>query len=129
VVVEDDKPGLAWDRVDPASVKFSPDSNHIAYAGRSNAAVGGQTTNSAVEDDVAGPAFGNVGAIQFSPDGKHLAYEAEQDGKSFVVIDGRQSQSFDAVAGESVCFTADGQLHFFADRDGSMYRVDCAPAR
>jgi len=129
VVVEDGKPGLAWDRIDPASVKFSPDSNHIAYAGRSGAPAGGQEINSVVEDDIAGPAFGGVGSIQFSPDGKHLAYEAEQDGKSFVVIDGRQSQSFDAVAGESVCFTADGQLHFFADRDGSMYRVDYLASR
>jgi hypothetical protein len=49
-----------------------------------------------VVDGVASPPATHIAAFLFSPDNQHVAYVAQRDRHDFVVIDGQESQAFDA---------------------------------
>src|SRR5208282_2584145 len=68
----------------PDTLKFSPDSNHVAYFAIK------EHTGVMVVDEVEGPEVNGVshGAEVFSPDSQHVAYLAEIGGKHRAVMDG-----------------------------------------
>jgi hypothetical protein len=137
-------------------VQFSPDSRHYAFAAHSDHG------RIVVVDGEPGPAFDGIGESVFNPwresygspsyydheagaaselipgwtrDSEHLVYVAERDGKKFVIVDGHEGPSWDAIAGynghyplesshdHEVHFDVDRRLRFAAVRDGMAYTV------
>jgi hypothetical protein len=60
--------------------------------------------------------------MAFSPNSKRTAWVAQRGGKSFVVSDGSEGNSYDEI--ENLQFTPDGQhLVYTAKRDGKLVVV------
>jgi hypothetical protein len=82
---------------------FSPDSQHINYV-----AIQGSNGNYVVRDeDEAGPYQGPI-TIFLSPSGKHVAFEVKGQQTAFVVEDGKQQTTYEAIYGPLV-FSPDGE--------------------
>jgi len=75
----------------PGNLAFSPDGSSIAYIVRHN------SKYSVVMGSVVGAEYDDIwGAPVFSPDGRHLAYLAKRDGLWRLVVDGSETEPFDA---------------------------------
>ncbi len=92
-VVLDGKVGLKHDGIDLASLRFSPDSNHIGY-------IADGTT---VIDSKPGRRYELISDLVFSPDGKRVGYVASnKSGRpsfqaTFAVVDGKEGKIYDEV--------------------------------
>jgi hypothetical protein len=102
------KRGLGYKGIQ--QVTFSPDSQHIYY-------VADQAANGiyvVCDEDEAGPYKrtpndgGNEFVLAISPGGKHTAYKAGDGQTTFVVEDGKQQTSYEAIYGPLV-FSPDGE--------------------
>ena len=89
IVVVDGRESKPYDHV--SEPYFSSDSKHVAYVGSSfKPARQGIAHAVAVIDGVEGEKFDRIDpSFYFSPDGSRVAYNAERDGKSVLVVDGR----------------------------------------
>lgn len=112
------------------SLKFSPNSQHLAYV----ANIAGHEGTVFVLDGVPQPSYGEIHAdgsreprLQWSADGSSLAYVSDSSVNSqAVVVDGQPGEPFDEVAfeGTGLHFTPKGKLTYLAVRKGAYYWVE-----
>ena len=145
VVVDGDE-GKAYDKV--GIPVFSPDGKHLAYAAKAS------NTEMMVIDGVEGKAYNNLenydvglGLLEkaasklgyrtavasrpvFSLDGQ-LAYVAKQFARWHIVVDGQESEPFEAVADSMSClfYSPDGKKLAFSAKKGGIwtFSVDGRP--
>ena len=102
------KRGLGYKQIQ--NVMFSPDSQHINYVAIQNA----NGIYVVRDDDESGPyqrtpnSMSMAFTIFLSSNGKHLAYQAGDGRMTFVVEDGKQQTSYEAIYGPLV-FSPDGE--------------------
>lgn len=65
------------------------------------------------------PGHYDVGFIVFSPNGQHVAYEATKEGKSFVVVDGKEGKLYDRVS--YLAFSPDSQHFAYVAKEKGKY--------
>jgi hypothetical protein len=121
MVVEDGKPGPAYEEIGAFSPVFSPDGEHLAYV------VDRGKTAFVVVDGKPGPTFHCVWTDQpvFSPDGQHIAYAAS-DGRGYnIVVDGRLGPAYDDfITFAPIVFDGPTSLHTLVVRGGTVYRLE-----
>jgi hypothetical protein len=108
-----------------ADLTFSPDGGRMAYWTRHNntwkvatADAGGKTL------DVS-EAFDSFvrGSLKFSPNGARLAFVGARDGQAVVVVDGVESQPYEAALVGSPIFSPDSQRVGCGVYQGGMWRI------
>jgi WD40 repeat protein len=84
---------------------FSDDGQHVAYAIWTSAGT------VMVSDNRTSKTYREVGRPFFSPAGGRLAFEASEDGKRFLVVDGREGEGFETSSQHalSIAFSPDGR--------------------
>jgi Tol biopolymer transport system component len=104
VPVVDGKEGPEFDDIGDGSVAFSPDSQHIAYAGP----IGGSwfigLDGQVLRD---WPSCEYIRPPVFSKDGKRLACHAGVGGKKVLIIDGKVVSELDRLAKDSLALSTD----------------------
>lgn len=118
-VVVNDEPQKDYDRVIGETIRFSPDSQRLAYLAASKElakdklfyVVDGQPTNAF--DQVRG------GAFIFSPDSKRYAFVVLDQGSNIVVLDGREGRKFDEIA--ALQFSPDSRRLAYVARRGNRF--------
>lgn len=132
LVAIDGKEGRKYERILGPPV-FSPDSSRVAYwatSGKKCTAVvdgvEGKEYDLTIIRDKHGTGFGTfIQPLVFSPDSRHAAYVAKQGKRLHVVIDGEESRDYDRVVrGSDITFDAPDRLHFVAQRDREVFRVE-----
>lgn len=120
-VVEDGKPGSAFDEIDIDSPYFSQDGRHLAYEAKRG------EEWFLVLDGKAGPPFKWFGINHpaFSPDGKHIAYKAYEGGHWRLMVDGRFGPAYDDnIIGETpIVFDSPTTLHTLIAHGNTIYRL------
>jgi hypothetical protein len=105
---------VPYDRI--AKFAISPDGTQIAYVAEES-----NNMYVAVVNGVPGIPFYWSGALTFriifSPDGKHVAYST----KYYVFLDGILGRGYDLIDGESLIFSSNNSLAFFAMSDGQWH--------
>ncbi len=95
------KRGLGYHGIQ--SILFSPDSQHINYV-----AIQSSNGDFVVRDeDESGP-YPAAPMLYLSPNGKHVAFEVANNQMAFVVEDGKQQPTYEAIYGPLV-FSPDGE--------------------
>jgi hypothetical protein len=61
--------------------------------------------------------------LAFREDGEHLYYVARDDGKQFVILDGKEGRHFRHVVPDSPRFTEKGTFEYLAFTDDGLYRL------
>jgi WD40 repeat protein len=116
----------SWDRPGPVvPCCFSRDGRRFAYY--AFARKDPQSAARVVLDGQAGPEVIYPRYPLFSDDGRHFAYAAIVDKAQTLILDGKACRDWAGLAPESMFFTPQGALAFFASRDGVMYRVALKP--
>ena len=126
-VVLDDTPGPEFDKIDAASLRFSPDAARFAYSAKKDGKW------HLVLDGEIGPAFAEIASDSpsFSPDGRRFAYAACGEkswltGKADyrVVLDGSNGPTYASVGG--LAFSPDGTRfgHAAQTKKGTALAVD-----
>ncbi len=87
-------------------IALAPDCSRVAYATLRWDPDGGYTARVVIGDEK-GPEYEHVSDLSFSQDGARFAYVAKQDGRSFVVKDGRKDGK-DYFRARSTTFSSDG---------------------
>jgi Tol biopolymer transport system component len=105
VVIDGNASQQPYDQVGPNIAVFSPDSRHVAFAGRR------AQQWYVVVDGEEGEPFDVVSAesITFSPDGAHVAYAARLHIKSLVVLDGAAGSAYDRIVDGTLAFSPDSR--------------------
>jgi hypothetical protein len=106
-------------RIQSCNIEFPPDGRRVAYLGYVTdtqwiAVIDGQASER-YEADALRP--------EFSPDSKRVAYVARKDGRSFLVVDSKNQQGFDAIlvnSGEKVFSPDSRHVAYIASRDNQL---------
>lgn len=114
------------------SFRFSADSSHFGYETQHDLKVFVATgTTADPASAVEGKGYYLTGPLLFSPDGAHTAYwaQAERAGKVVMVVDGRESEPYDAIGDRETLFSPDGRhLAYQATRGKQqLFVVDGKP--
>ncbi len=110
--------------------KYSPDGSRMAFVAGSWGI--GVTKSWVVVDGLEGKkydehvpgqpsGFSTISNLNFSPDGKNVAYVVTLEGKSFVVLNGREGTRYDSV--NAVSFSPDGSRVAYFGRIGVKYFI------
>lgn len=102
VVYLDGRPGATYDGAYVENLRISPDGTRTAFSG-----VTTRNLFHPVIDGQAGLDYRSAGNYTFSPDSKRLAYVAGNDGKQFLVLDGKEHGPYGDV--RHVVFSPDGR--------------------
>jgi len=122
VMVLNDVESKVFKTIEHQSMVFSPDGKRLAF----KVIFGSQ--ESIVSDGVSGKKYEGVGYPAFSSDGKHLAYLGAKGNHWRMVIDNKESVTYDSVLNrESLRFDESGSLYFTAIRNNEVFRVKCTP--
>lgn len=119
-VVLDGKVGLKHDGIDPASLRFSSDSNHIGYI----------ADGTAIIDYKPGREYELASDLVISPDGKRVGFIASNKSvrpssqATFAVVDGREGKIYDEV--RNLVFSPDSKrvAYIVANRGPSFAGKD-----
>lgn len=100
---------------DPQNVVFSADGKRYLAACRT--ATG---TGFVVTDGKAGPVYQGVTHLMFTPDAGKALYLAYNGGKSFLIVDGAESEGFGLLAGQvtPIALSAQGGRYGYGTLDG-----------
>lgn len=117
-VVVDGKEDEACDAVSPP--RFSADGRHVAYVAHRNGSsclvVDSVTVGAAYDAIVSHPSFSSD---------DHVVFCAARGEKTYVVVDGKESDGFDHVYGhELLQFRTDGSLGYIAQQGQRVVRVE-----
>ena len=120
-VVVDGKAGPWYD--DVCQLRFSPDSQHIAYIG----VMGRQPADRnyiLVVDAEGGPRYEDMDwsmPMVFSPEGSRVACRAKKSGKWLVLVNGQEGPLYDEIRFEHPVFSPDGKRLAYAARNGKEW--------
>ena len=106
----DGTPGEPYEWVFDATITYSPDSRHLAYAVKKNGRA------SVVLDGKAGRPFDGIGAVVFSPGGARVAYAAQRKLRWCVVADGIPGADYDWIAAAPGFSPNERRLVYVAER-------------
>jgi len=111
--------GPEFDEIDRTTLKFSADSQHLAYVAKNG------SKKQVVFDGVAGPEFDSIakGFPIFSPEGAHYAYAAKEGELWQVVLDGKPGPDLYDVDSDSIKFSPGGQRLIYLSRIGYQQEV------
>lgn len=108
-------------------VMFSPDSRRVAYVANGDPSAGPAVRSGGqrvVIDGEPGPLFDRVTGFTFSEDSEHYLYVGQRGKRGVVVVDGRESPSYDALSAPGPRFSPDSQhVGWAALLDGKMHVV------
>lgn len=99
-----------------ATIQFSGDSRHFAYAAETDS---GWTV---VINGIPGPVWNGIGAVLFGP-GRRLAYVASDSSGWQVIVDERASGPYEAVMQGSLTFSPDGSRFAYVVAEGDQFGV------
>jgi hypothetical protein len=125
-VVLDGIAGASYDDVAPASLAFSADGRHLAYA----ASRGGLWR--VIVDGSEGPAFAELGGmvpfgkradLTFTPDGQHVIYRVSDGRPRVIVSNVGATKSYDGVL-DVLVFQPPDTAAFVAVRGNDILRVE-----
>lgn len=141
-VVVDGKEGPLYEGIIADSLRFSPDSRHVAYAASVRAEpmvyLGSpsyrpvafqkapQVKVLAVLDGREGKRYDNIfaGSLSFSPDSQRLVYSARSSSADFVVLDGKEGEPYYCIAAQSPpLFSPDSRHLAYAACDGAQWFI------
>ena len=113
LVVVDGQEGPRYDALVADSLRFSPDSQRVAYGARQGKQWSVMLMGSP------GQLYDGIGAgsLVFSPNGQRLAYVAQVGKQQVVVVDGQASKPYKGIAAGSLAFSADSQHVAYAAND------------
>jgi hypothetical protein len=111
LVVLDSTPETHYDLTLRGSLRFSPTSDSLAYAGKV-----GEDWH-VVVDAVEQPAYDHVAERIFSPNGRRLAYAAVDQRGSFFVVDGTATQAYEAILRNCSAFSPDSAEFAYGVQD------------
>jgi len=116
--------GPPFDEVNSGSLRFSPDSRHLAYAARRD-----KKWYIVLDAVDAGGPYDGVGGLKFCESGALLGYVARREGKSVAVTlpmsvagaVGAEGRAHDSILEDSLAFSFDGRhLAYAAGKPGAM---------
>lgn len=64
-----------------------------------------------------------VSSTYASPDGRRLAYVIEQNGKQFVVLDGKEGKRYDGIGAHSSFFSPDSRRVIYSALQGGVWHM------
>ncbi|HEU5078741.1 MAG TPA: hypothetical protein VFT72_05985 [Opitutaceae bacterium] len=103
------------DAKDPQSVVFSPDGKHYMAACRTPSGSGFVVTDGKV-----GQSYAGVTNLVFTPDSSKAIYQAYAGSKSFLIVDGAESEGFELMAGQvaALALSQKGARYGYGTLDG-----------
>jgi hypothetical protein len=116
----DSKKQADFDSIGAGGMVFSPDSKHVALAGKR-----GNDWWVEVDGVKRGPYDGVMAnSLLFSPDSAHLAYGASRSNQWFVVLDDQRGADYEGIVAKTLSFSPNShRLGFLAGRAGSFIAV------
>jgi Tol biopolymer transport system component len=114
-VIVDGQKGKSYQHILDGSLTLSPNNARLAYVARD---VDGWR---AIVSGIEGPPAAEVSAPIFSPDSRHVVYIAGQDGKYWIVRDGKIGKAFSDIIEASLTFSASSDHLAYVAREGKQY--------
>ena len=122
VVVVDGVESVPYDQLAPAASIFSPDADHVIYAGKRDG-----SWRLVIDGDETPIPYGEVNALVTGPGGERLALSVEDGVRSRVVERSAgewiERTAFDIIPGDSIKFSADGSVLAYAGRTDDLWYI------